>query len=176
MPAGFIVGMDPTFNQEDYKCSSFDYSYLFQPHMKAPFDYKLKTFSLQTFTWLTDNDLMNTLAIKLTLKRFREQRKALLELPYGWHLDEKTRKLRMNRFLPGDLSKYSEEQMLFMTSVRQNCRGSWKKFDKDKDQRYALETTILNMMMQTEEFSEVWKCPKKSFMDLGDDRCFKWMP
>ncbi|ODM92532.1 Neprilysin-21 [Orchesella cincta] len=170
-----IVDRDLSYTQVNHNCSSFDSYDPFQTR-PAPFDYQLSESTLEAFSWEQDQDFMNTLAVKLAMKHFHDERSNLLKLPFKWDLNKQTRDWRLNRFLPGVLSKYTEEQLLFMAIVRQNCRGSWKKFEKHKDERYFMETTILNMLMQTEEFSQVWQCPDKSFMNLGSDRCLKWIP
>jgi len=109
-----IVGVNPLIKQVEYNCTSFDNF----PKAKVPFDYKLSDSSLGKFTYDNDEDFMSTLAVKLTLKHFRNERKTLLDLPFGWHLDDKTKRYRINRFLPGPLSNYSEDQLLFIALVR----------------------------------------------------------
>ncbi|CAL8086029.1 unnamed protein product [Orchesella dallaii] len=170
-----IIGNDSSYNQDNYNCSSLDYDFN-GPNSAKLYDYKPNKSNMKKFSWEMNHQFMNSLAVKLALKNFRKRRRAVLEVPFGWHLDKEMRNKRMRRFLPGMLSKYSEDQLFFMSLVRYNCKGSWKKFKKSKNLRYVLEITVLNMLMQSEEFSHVWKCPSNSFMNLEGKRCLKWMP
>ncbi|ODN05071.1 hypothetical protein Ocin01_01627, partial [Orchesella cincta] len=177
-----VLGYYRNSTQNDYTCTSFDNP---EParisETPTSFNYALATnITLSDFSWVHDFEFFNTLAVKLTLKHFHEERKRLLELPFGWDWEEEARNQRMQRFLPGFLSKYTEDQLLLIALVRQNCRASWKKFedhDISKKHRYFLETLVLNMMMQAEEFADVWKCPSDSFLNLHrDKRCLNYVP
>ncbi|ODM92530.1 Neprilysin-21 [Orchesella cincta] len=111
-----IVGIDSSYTQDNYKCTSFD-NYV-SPVIKAFGEYQPQNTTLEVFSWDKDNDFMSALAVKFTLKSLREQRKALLKLPFEWQLDSRTRRLRMSRFLPGILEGYSEDQLFFLALVR----------------------------------------------------------
>lgn len=115
-------------------------------------------------------------ALRHGLKLFRQRRKELNKMLFNWTLpDESMERVQdwiMRRYLP-NLEKYSEDQLYFISFVRNYCRGSFKTHnDEYKDKRFKLETMILYVLMQTKEFAETWKCPKKAFMsNFGHPRC-----
>lgn len=61
---------------------------------------------------------------------------------------------------------------------QQACRGSFKTHnDTYRLERWQLETEVLYILMQMEEFSKAWNCKKESFMNnLGKPRCMRWVP
>lgn len=155
------------------------------------------------FTWESEPNFFGLLALKEGLKLFRRQRTLLNSIPFNHTWSERDQVMRTRKFLPGSISKFTEEQLYFITYVRvcpkktiarlnterfvkinhtffsqQACRGSFKTHnDTYRLERWQLETEVLYILMQMEEFSKAWNCKKESFMNnLGKPRCMRWVP
>lgn len=139
------------------------------------YKYTFLTTDLNEFSPLLNPNYNIIISLRQGLKFLRKNRESIDRAHVTWNMDPESKKARMERFLPKGASDFSEDKLFFMTFVRNYCIGSFKKSNKkDKMERWDLESVLLNVLMQTKEFSEVWGCKPKDFMsNNGYPRCLK---
>lgn len=167
-------------NNTDRNCkilvhgNSFEDEYQEKPS-KFYFQYTFLNISFFEFGPMHNYNYNVITALRQGLKLLRNARKSANRADVTWNMDPQVRQARMERFMPNQLSTFSEDQLFFMTYVRNYCIGSFKKSAKEgKLERWMLESVILNVLMQTKEFSEVWDCKPEDFMsNNGYPRCLR---
>ncbi|OXA58536.1 Neprilysin-2 [Folsomia candida] len=96
----------------------------------------------------------NVIALKVAHSD-SEDREFISKTPF-WELSNKSKRWVRSKKLQG-FESYTEEQIFFMSAVRNFCR---QKLEKDDDGFYIEYITSINAaLQQMQEFAAAWKCP-----------------
>ncbi len=89
-----------------------------EPPPELIYSYNMTKYNVWNFTWESEPNFFGLLALKEGLKLFRRHRTLINIIPFNHTWDERDQIMRTRKFLPGYISKYTEEQLYYMTYVR----------------------------------------------------------